>query len=517
MLKKSLVAKVLPGLAVSGVLVASLVASPLGLFGSLSGYGYGVCGYGYNAFSGTATVTALSPTSGTTAGGTAVFITGSGYCNTVSAVHFGASPAQSINVLADTLIQAVSPAHAAGAVDVTVTNKAGTSATSSADLYTFITPTPSVYTALSPQRILDTRTNSGTLGPGGSVNLSIGGIYVPANATSVVLNVTSVDGSTAGFFTIYPTGGTTPTASNLNWTAGETVPNLVSVGLSPSGDVTIFNGLGSADAVVDLEGYFAPASGGSTSGQFVPLVPARITDTRAASGQANAGKTLAAGTTLNVQVAGAGGVPASGFSAVVLNVTAVDQTANGFFTVFPKGNSLPTASNLNWTPGQTVPNRVIVPLVAGVGQVSIYNGLGSADAIVDVNGYFTDSSGAGAGFFTLFPSRVVDTRNGTGGFPIAPLGAAATMTVTVEGHGGVPATLVTAVIVNVTVANPTTASDLVIWPTGATQPTASDLNFVGGQTVPNLVVVKLSALGQINIFNAFGTTNVIVDVVGYYT
>src|SRR6266849_3297987 len=111
MLKRSLVAKVLPGLAVSGVLIASIVASPAALFGSLSGYGYGVCGYGYNAFSGTATVTGLSPTSGTTAGGTSVFITGSGYCNTVSAVHFGASPAQSINVLADTLIQAITPAH----------------------------------------------------------------------------------------------------------------------------------------------------------------------------------------------------------------------------------------------------------------------------------------------------------------------------------------------------------------------------------------------------------------------
>src|SRR6266849_5489427 len=463
-----------------------------------------------------ATVTGVSPISGTTAGGTSVFITGTGFCNTVSAVTFG-TPAQSINVLADTLIQAVTPAHAAGTVDVRVTNAAGTSAINApADQYTFVTPTPSVYTALSPQRILDTRTNSGKLGPGGSVNLSIGGIYVPANATSVVLNVTAVDESTAGFFTLYPTGGTTPNASNLNWVAGETVPNLVSVGLSAGGDVTIFNGLGSADAVVDLEGYFAPASGGSTSGQFVPPVPARITDTRAASGQTNAGKTLAAGTTLNVQVAGVGGVPITGFSAVVLNVTAVDQTANGFFTVFPKGTPLPTASNLNWTPGQTVPNRVIVPLVAGVGQVSIYNGLGSADAIVDVNGYFTDSSGAGAGFFSLFPSLVVDTRNGTGGFS-SPLGAGATMSPTIAGHGGVPALGVKAVIVNVTVANPTTASDLVIWPHGATQPTASDLNFVGGQTVPNLVVVKLSVSGQIDIFNAFGTTNVIVDVVGYYT
>src|SRR5260370_13173928 len=268
MLKRSLVAKVLPGLAVSGVLIASIVASPAGLLSSLSGYGYGVCGNGYKALGGTATVTGLSTTSGTTAGGTSVFITGSGYCNAVSDVKFGTSSAQSINVLADTLIQAVSPAHAAGPVDVTVTNAAGTSATSSADVYTFTNPTPSVYTALSPQRILDTRTNSGTLGPGGSVNLSIGGIYVPANATSAVLNVTAADESTAGFFTVYPTGATTPLASNLNWTAGEIVPNLVSSGLSSGGDVTIFNGLGSADAIVDLEGYFAPASGGSTSGQL---------------------------------------------------------------------------------------------------------------------------------------------------------------------------------------------------------------------------------------------------------
>src|SRR5258708_30395409 len=109
MVERSLVAKVLPGLAVGGVLVASFFSSSAGIFGSLSGYGYGACGYGYNAFSGTATVTGLSPTSGTTAGGTSVFITGSGYCNTVKSVKFGTVSAQSVNVLADTLIQAVSP------------------------------------------------------------------------------------------------------------------------------------------------------------------------------------------------------------------------------------------------------------------------------------------------------------------------------------------------------------------------------------------------------------------------
>src|SRR5712691_8033371 len=407
MLKRSLVAKVLPGLAVSGVLIASIVASPAGLLSSLSGYGYGVCGYGYSAFGGTATVTGLSPTSGTTAGGTAVFITGSGFCNTVSAVTFG-TPAQSINVLADTRIQAVTPSHAAGTVDVRVTNAAGTSAINApADQYTFTNPTPSVYTALSPQRILDTRTNSGKLGPGGSVNLSIGGIYVPANATSVVLNVTAVDESTAGFFTLYPTGGTTPTASNLNWTAGETVPNLVSVGMSAGGDVTIFNGLGSADAVVDLEGYFAPPSGGSTAGEFNALVPARITDTRAGSGQANAGSTLAAGSTLSVQVTGAGGVPATGVSGVVLNATVTNTTASSFLTAWATGGTMPVVSNLNWVPGWTVPNRVTVPVGTG-GKVNFYNKFGTVDLVVDVDGYYTDATASGQLFTAQAPLRVVD-------------------------------------------------------------------------------------------------------------
>jgi hypothetical protein len=371
---------------------------------------------------------------------------------------------------------------------------------------------PGVYTAMPPKRLLDTRNTGSKLGPGGSMNLVIADTNgVPANASAVILNVTAVDETTAGFFTVYPTGATLPTASNLNWVAGETVPNLVSVGLGAGGKVTIYNGLGMADAVVDLEGYFAPSAGG-TAGQFVPVVPARITDTRASSGQPNHGLTLIGGTTLNVQVTGVGGIPANGVTAVVLNTTVTDTTSAGFLTVFPTGAGLPVASNLNWMAGVTVPNRVIVPVGTG-GKVSFYNGLGSADLIVDVNGYFTDSTGTGASFVPLTPSRIVDTRMGGA----APLGPSATMTVTVAGNGGVPATGAKAVVLNVTVVNPTGASALTVWPSDAVgRPLASDLNFTAGQTVPNLVVVKLSANGQIDIFNAFGTTNVIVDVVGWY-
>src|SRR2546427_7263700 len=142
MLKRSLVAKVLPGLAVSGVLIASFVASPAGLFGSLSGYGYGVCGYGQNSYSGTSTVTGVSPSAGTTNGGTVVFITGSGYCNVVSAVKFGTSPAQSGNGFAGTLIQTGTPAHVSAPFDVTGKKAAGTSANLPAHRNFYAPPTP---------------------------------------------------------------------------------------------------------------------------------------------------------------------------------------------------------------------------------------------------------------------------------------------------------------------------------------------------------------------------------------
>ena len=75
----------------------------------------------------------------------------------------------------------------------------------------------------------------------------------------------------------------------------------------------------------------------------------------------------------------------------------------------------------------------------------------------------------------------------------------------------------TAVIVNMTVTNTTANGHLIVYPSDASQPIASDLNWAPGQTVPNLVVVKLSADGKIAIYNGFGSTDVIVDVLGYIT
>jgi len=74
----------------------------------------------------------------------------------------------------------------------------------------------------------------------------------------------------------------------------------------------------------------------------------------------------------------------------------------------------------------------------------------------------------------------------------------------------------TAVVLNVTVTNPTANSFLTVWPDGSTRPLTSDLNYRPGLTVPNLVVVRVGGSGAIDLYNAAGSADVIVDVVGWY-
>jgi hypothetical protein len=203
-------------------------------------------------------------------------------------------------------------------------------------------------------------------------------------------------------------------------------------------------------------------------------------------------------------------------AAVVLNVTATNTVvAPSYVTVYPTGSVRPVASNLNFLPGQTVPNRVVVKVGTG-GSVEFYDAAGHTDIVADVAGWFTDGSVAAGGsmFVGVTPARILDTRTTN------KIGPGTTLIVPMAGQHGVPAMNATvpptAVVLNVTATNPTAASYLTVWPDGAPMPIASDLNYVAGQTVPNLVVVKLGAGGAIDLYNALGTTDLIVDVVGWY-
>jgi hypothetical protein len=356
-----------------------------------------------------------------------------------------------------------------------------------------------------------------SLGPASTLDVQIAGQGgIPASGVSaVVLNVTVTNTTASGYLVVYARGVARPLASNLNWTAGQTVPNLVEVPVPPDGKVTVFNSQGSTDVIFDVAGYVSTADLSSGSaGLFNPLVPARLLDTRTGTGGAT---TLGAGGTISLQVTGRGNVPANGVSAVVLNVTATNPSASSYVTVWPDGDTRPLASNLNFVAGQTVSNRVIVKVGMNA-KVDLYNANGTVDLVVDVGGWFTDATagGTGSGFNPLTTARLLDTRGGG----VSPLGPGGVLVVQVAGQKGVPAMTAaippTAVVLNVTVTNPTSASYLTVWPDGAPQPLASDLNFGKGQTRANLVVVKLGADGSIDLFNLAGSADVVIDVVGWY-
>ncbi len=274
------------------------------------------------------------------------------------------------------------------------------------------------------------------------------------------------------------------------------------------------NQLPSNDSIGRLDPTPPPPPPPDPTGDYTPLTPARILDTRDGTGGHRG--PLGPGGSIDVQITGHGGVPASGVSAVVLNATATDPTESSFLTIWPTGVARPEISNLNFVAGQTVPNAVTVEVGSG-GQVSVLNLAGDTDVVFDVVGFYANASGPlGSRFHGLPPSRLFDTRDGTGGVPVSPLGRDSTMRFKVTGRGGVPASGVTGVVMNVTVTDPTLASFVTVYPDDVSRPWVSNLNFVAGQTVPNLVIARVPASGTIDFYNLFGTTHLLADVVGYY-
>ena len=377
---------------------------------------------------------------------------------------------------------------------------------------TFQGPTPApqdTYQPLNPARILDTRDGTGgvprgPVGPGVTLTLPVAGQGgVPASgADAVVLNVTVTNTSAASYLTAYPAAVSRPVTSNLNWTAGVTVANLVTVPMGANGMVSVFNAAGQTDVVADVEGWYGPSPSPTNAGLFNALLPSRLLDTRSNGGPVGQGQTR------TLQVTGRGGVPQAGVAAVALNVTATNPSSASYLTIFPAGSALPTTSNLNFQAGQTLPNRVIVPVGAG-GQVGIFNGYGRVDVVVDVNGWFTDdtSSAGGSRFTAIPPQRILDTRSGFG--PLRDAGVAAVQFADTAAIG------VTAIVANFTEVGAAAPSYLTVWPDGAPQPLASDLNYTTGQTIPNLVIARLGP-GGFDLYNAAGYADVVIDLNGYY-
>ena len=449
---------------------------------------------------------------------------------TVAVVYTAANPLPSSGL--DTII---AQNHPAETVQQITTYSYGTS----------IAPPSNPYTAVTPFRVCDTRpavggvpanqcdTNStgagsGPIGSGLTRVITIGtfGGVPSTGVTAIVVNVTAVAPTKATYLEIYPDGAHAPGTSNLNPAAGQVVANLVEVGMT-NGKIDVLNAIGSINVVIDIEGYVSAASTGRYTAASAPV---RICDTRAPGGgvpttrcNTSGPSPIGSGATLTFNVNGGGSpVPGTGVTAVVFNLTGIAPSVPTVLTAFT-GTPRPQASNLNINPHKAVPNRVIVPVTCAAGNctVSIWNGAGTINIAVDIDGWF---SASGTSFTALTaPVRVCNTQNGNPSVQGCTKGAVAggsanVRNLVVTSVDGIPSNA-TAIVANVTAVNATTSTYVTVFPgpLGASVPNASDINTTSIFAVPNLVIVGVGSDGSINLFNAVGSVNFIVDVVGYYS
>ncbi|MDG4761521.1 right-handed parallel beta-helix repeat-containing protein [Micromonospora sp. WMMD710] len=366
------------------------------------------------------------------------------------------------------------------------------------------------YVPVAPTRVLDTRARIGVpdirpVAAFGRVELPVGTIAGVAqeDISAVVLNLTVTQPSASGFIRVDSTGAFS-SSSNLNFVSGETVPNQVTVPVVGGSLVFTNYSSGTVHLIADLQGFYAANGSG-----FASAPPARVLDTREGTGApfpAMGIRTLDLSDRLPV-----------GATAAVLSVTVTAPTTSGVLTVYPYGSTAPTASSLNFVAGQTIPNLVTVPVVNG--RVSILNNSsGTTHVIADLAGWF--SPNATQTFVPITSTRIVDSRDSTGlpGRTPAPLTAGETVRFEPLRPGvtcapACPAP--TALVGNVTVTAPTRPGVLTVHPGGGPRPTASNVNFVAGETASNAAVVAVGS--GVDLFhNSGGTSHVIVDEAGYF-
>ena len=378
-------------------------------------------------------------------------------------------------------------------------------------------PASAKYVPINPVRVMDTRVGLGgaRLAAGATTSLTVVTADVAAAASvspgavvAVVLNVTAVDSAGVGYIAVWPAGQPQPATSALNAThTGHTLANLVTTPVGSGGAVQIFTQPG-GDVVVDVQGVYTPSSS-SVAGRFQSLTTSqRLFDTRS-----DLGRPLRPGEKQDIP-----GSPRA--AAMVLNITTTGTTGPGYFTAWPAGRSMPTASNLNVErPGQTIANQVIAAEGSN-NSVSIFSS-GGGHLIVDLVGYISNGSAVGDQtdglFVPLTPARLVDTRTPPGPTGGARPGVNGAVALQSAGLGGLPGDGgVGALALNVTLTDSAAPGFVTVYPSHTVLPTVSSLNAdAAGQTASNHVITPVSNAG-FSMYTSAGA-HLIADVTGYWT
>ena len=238
------------------------------------------------------------------------------------------------------------------------------------------------FNPMSPRRLVDTRTSVTPpvkLPAGSTLSVQTADRFgIPDDAAAASLNLTVTHPSKAGFLAAFPCGTARPTASTLNFVAGQTIANAVLTKIGSEGKVCIYTNA-DAHVILDVGGWF-PADT-----DFHALTPARLLDSRSGTGTSAGIVPANAVVQLKVTQVSGSDIPADA-SAVVLNVTVTGPQADGHVAVYPCGEARPTASNLNYVKGTTIANATVAKIGAD-GKVCLYTHA-ATHLIADATGWF---------------------------------------------------------------------------------------------------------------------------------
>jgi hypothetical protein len=365
------------------------------------------------------------------------------------------------------------------------------------------------------------------LAAGATATFLVGGVgQVPDGGVAdayVVINAISPQYS--GCIDDYDADLSDPDICTTSFEAGQNATTSDIVQVSASGYVSVTNESGGpTDVSVTVMGYYQNgdmATNGDTAGDtYVPVSQTQIVDTRSGLGAPNA--QIPAGGTLTVQVTGNGGVPANAVGAA-LYVGAANASSSGYVSAYPAGGTTSGLAILSYAANEKARDLYFGGLSSS-GQLTLANnGSVPVDLMVGVQGYLLSSSASPAGdsYQDVPESRIVDTRNGTGGVAATPVPANGSITFAATGVDGVPTAGVPAVAESVAALSPTASGYLSIYPAGGTDPDNPGVNFASGDYQDNdmstSVLSAVSQSGQETITNhSSGTVNVVVSVRGYY-
>jgi uncharacterized repeat protein (TIGR03803 family) len=380
------------------------------------------------------------------------------------------------------------------------------------------------FTAVTPCRLIDTRTGNGGGGPiqGGTSQTfdlpqisQTKGCADLSSAASYSLNVTLVPQNhhPVSYLTVWPAGLAQPLISTMNSLDGRVKANAAIVPAGVDAGVSVYV-TDTTDVVIDIDAFFAPP--GQSTLLFYPLTPCRVADTRRSNFPQGLGTPhLSAGVARDFPVLNADScnIPSSA-QAYSLNFTAIPYPALGdqlgYLEVWPKDQQ-PThpVSTLNNPTGTFVANAAIVP--AGTsGAITAYAS-SDTDVVVDINGYFAASGQGGMSLYPTAPCRVIDTRRIGSGQPFT-----GTLTPPVDVVDSVcaPPSSAQAYVFNATVVPSGNLSYLTLWPDSEGQPVVSTLNAADGWITSNMAIVP-NVNGKIDAYAA-GMTQLILDISSYF-